>query len=178
MITFQASHAVAIVALLLSSVEARAVRHSSAEERVTTVAVAGEAVHHFTTAIIHSQQPTPTGMIQRSTDTVELTGDLKGRILYHPVSVFDFVNGTLVNMGSQVYSGTVLGSAPVMIHDDEFRFDVNFNTGTEVGKVYLSDHIAGPKVRCELDIVGAGARTPEGNAIVTYTGTCTFRGPR
>jgi hypothetical protein len=41
-------------------------------------------VHYFTTAMIHSQTPTATGMIQRSTDIIELSGDLKGRVLYHP----------------------------------------------------------------------------------------------
>ena len=44
-------------------------------------------------------------MIQKSTETVELTGDLKGRVLYHVTSVFDFVQGTLVNTGDQVYLG-------------------------------------------------------------------------
>ena len=95
-------------------------------------------------------------MIQQSTEIVELYGDLRGRVLYHVTSVFDFVNGTLVNTGEQVYSGTVAGSAPVMIHDDPFRFDVNLVTGEETGKVFLLNHIAGPKVRCTLDGVGTG----------------------
>ena len=137
--------------------------------------VAGSGVHLFTSSVIHSQELTPTGMIQRSTDIVELSGDLKGRVLYHPTSVFDFVNGTLVNTGNQVFSGTVLGSSPVMLHDDEFRFEVNLNTGRESGEVHLSDRIAGPKVRCDLIITGTGAKTPEGNPIVDYTGTCTFK---
>jgi hypothetical protein len=138
--------------------------------------VSGKAVHYFTTAIIHSQTPTATGMIQRSTDIIELSGDLKGRVLYHPTSVFDFVNGTLVNTGNQVFSGTVLGSAPVLLHDDEFRFEVNLNSGgLESGEVHLSDRIAGPKIRCDLGAVGAGATTPEGNSVVDYSGTCTFK---
>jgi hypothetical protein len=154
---------------------------SAAVERVhddevpITHSVSGSGVHFFTTMMIHSQQPTPTGMIQRSTDIVELSGDLKGRVLYHPTSVFDFVNGTLVNTGHQVFSGTVLESAPVMLHDDEFRFEVNLNTGTESGEVHLSDRIAGPKVRCDLVIAGTGTKTPEGNPIVDYKGTCTFK---
>ena len=90
-------------------------------------------------------------MIQQSTEIVELAGDLRGRVLYHVTSVFDFVNGTLVNTGDQVYSGTIAGSAPVMIHDDQFRFDVNLVTGKETGRVFLFNHIAGPKVRCALD---------------------------
>jgi hypothetical protein len=35
--------------------------------------------------------------------------------------------------------------------------------------------LAGPKVRCDLQIVGTGAKTPEGNAIADYSGTCTFK---
>ena len=138
--------------------------------------VSGTAVHYFSTAIIHSQTPTATGMIQRSTDIIELSGDLKGRVLYHPTSVFDFVNGTLVNTGNQVFSGTVLGSAPVLLHDDEFRFEVNLiSGGLESGEVHLSDGLAGPKIRCDLVAVGAGATTPEGNSVVDYSGTCTFK---
>jgi hypothetical protein len=141
-----------------------------------TRSVSGSAVHFFTTAIIHSQTPTATGMVQRSTDIIELSGDLKGRVLYHPTSVFDFAKGTLVNTGNQVFSGTVLGSAPVLLHDDEFRFEVDLNTGgMESGEVHLSDRIAGPKIRCDLVAVGAGAKTPEGNSIVDYSGTCTFK---
>jgi hypothetical protein len=138
--------------------------------------VSGSAVHFFTTAIIHSQTPTETGMIQRSTDIIELSGDLKGRVLYHPTSVFDFVNHSLVNTGNQVFSGTVLGSAPVLLHDDEFRFEVDLNTGgMESGEVHLSDRIAGPKIRCDLVVVGTGAKTPEGNGLVDYSGTCTIK---
>ncbi len=138
-------------------------------------AVSGRAVHYFTTAIIHSQTPTATGMIQRSTDIIELSGDLKGRVLYHPTSVFDFVKGTLVNTGNQVFSGTVLGSPPVLLHDDEFRFEVNLTSGgLESGEVHLTDRIAGPKIRCDLVAVGAGEKTPAGDSIVDYSGTCTF----
>jgi hypothetical protein len=141
----------------------------------TSVHVAGTGVDHLDTAIVHSKQETPTGLIQKSTETVELDGSLKGRVLYHVTSVFDFVRGTLVNTGDQVYSGTIAGSAPVMIHDDQFRFEVNLNTGKESGQVYLFDHIAGPKVRCKLDVTGTGSNV-EGNPTFTYTGQCTFRG--
>ena len=61
-----------------------------------------------------------------------------------------------------MFSGTIAGSAPVMIHDDQFRFDVNLITGEESGQVYLFNHIAGPKVRCTLDVVGTGLNA-EGN---------------
>src|SRR4051812_39244013 len=72
----------------------------------TRIAVAGTGVDLLTTALIHSKDNTPTGMIQKSTEIVELKGDLNGRVLYHVTSVFDFAHGTLVNTGDQVYSGT------------------------------------------------------------------------
>lgn len=137
-------------------------------------AVAGHGVHFFSTAIVHSHEVTPTGAIQRSTETVELTGDLTGRILYQPTSVFNYANGTLVNTGRQVFSGTVVGSSPVVLYDDKFRFDVNLATGATTGKVYLTRWLAGPKVRCELDIIGTGL-SPEGNATFTYAGWCSVK---
>lgn len=138
------------------------------------VEVAGTGVHYFTTAIVHSVEPTPTGMVQRSTDIIDLNGDVEGRVLYHPVSVFDFTAGTLVNTGDQVFSGTVLGGEPVLIYDDSFRFDVNLTTGETTGKVLLNQPMAGGQVKCHLDIVGTGS-TPEGDAMVDYTGVCRFR---
>ena len=96
-------------------------------------------------------------------------------MLYHVTTVIDFVAGTLVNTGDQVYSGTIAGSDPVMIHDDQFRFDANLVTGAETGKVLLINHIAGPKVRCLLDVTGTGL-DGDGNPTFTYTGECTFRG--
>lgn len=136
--------------------------------------VAGSGVHYMTTTIVHSRQPTDTGMIQTSTETIDLNGDLTGRILYQPTTVIDYAAQTLVNTGHQVFSGTVLGSAPVMLHDDQFRFEVNLATGTGAGKVYLSDNIAGPKIRCELDVTAMGLNS-EGNVIANYTGFCRFK---
>ena len=161
--------------LLLAGVVAMATSFAAQAGGYVTRPVSGKAVHFFTTALIHSRETTATGMIQRSTDIVELSGDLVGRVLYHPTSVFDNVNGTLVNTGHQVFSGTVLGSAPVMLHDDTFRFDVNLRSGIESGEVHLTDRIAGPKIRCDLVASGTGVKTPEGNALVDYTGTCTFK---
>ena len=158
---------VALAALLAPS------SHLQAEGN-RTIQVSGNGVDALNTAIVHSQQPTPTGMVQKSTETVELTGDLKGRVLYHVTSVFDFVHGTLVNTGDQVYSGTIAGSAPVMIHDDQFRFEVNLNTGQESGQVFLFDRLAGPKVRCTVAVVGTGLNG-EGNPTFSYRGACTFR---
>lgn len=140
-----------------------------------TITVSGSGVDLLNTAIVHSSEQTPSGKIQKSTETVELSGDLTGRVLYHVTSVFDFARGTLVNTGDQVFSGTIAGSQPVLIHDDQFRFEVNLVNGTESGKVYLLNHLAGPKVRCTLDVVGTGFNA-DGNPTFTYTGTCAFRG--
>lgn len=145
------------------------------EARRGWVSVSGTGIHYFTSAIVHSTRPTENGFVQRSTDIIELDGDLIGNVLYHPRSVFDFVNGTLINTGNQVFSGTVLGSAPVLIHDDEFRFEVNLFTGETVGTVHLVDRIAGPRIRCHLRISGVGAQ-PDQDAEVTYTGKCRFSG--
>lgn len=140
------------------------------------VAVSGTGTHLFSSAIVHSRIDTDVGFIQRSTETVELEGDLQGRVLYHPVSTFDLQAGTLTNTGDQVFSGTVLGSEPVLLHDEWYRFDVDLATGATVGEVFLAGHIAGPKVRCELNIDSTGVRTPEGDAVIAYTGRCRFRG--
>ena len=43
------------------------------------------------------------------------------------------------------------------------------------GGVDIHAHIAGPKVRCRLDVVGTGMNA-DGNPTFTYTGECTFRG--
>ena len=140
-----------------------------------TVQVGGSGVDLLNGAIVHSRKTTPYGMIQKSTETVELDGDLHGRVLYHVTSVFDFAEGTLVNTGNQVYSGTIAGSDPVMIHDDRFHFEVDLATGAEHGAAYLFDHIAGPKVRCTLQVVGTGMNS-DGNPTFDYTGECIFRG--
>lgn len=136
--------------------------------------VSGTGVHFVNTAIIHSREQTAIGVIQRSTETVDLTGDLTGRILYQPTTVVDFSTGTLTNTGRQVFSGTVLGSAPVLLYDDEFRFEVDLNTGAARGRVSLTDNIAGPKIRCELEIIATG-RTAEDNITADYHGYCKFK---
>ncbi len=159
---------IVMVAALCGAVDAR----TPAGER--TIKVTGSGVDGMTSAMVHSKESTATGTVQRSTEIVELEGDLKGRVLYHVTSVVDSTKGTLVNSGDQVFSGTVAGSAPVMIHDNRFRFDANLATGAERGQVYLFNSIAGPKVRCKLDVVGAG-RTEKGDPTFTYTGECTFQ---
>jgi hypothetical protein len=158
----------ALALLSLGAAEPRA-------EGNRTVNVAGSGFDDLKNALVHWNRPTATGMTQQSTEIVELTGDLRGRVLYHVTSVFDFVNGTLVNTGEQVFSGTIARSAPVMIHDDQFQFEANLVTGSESGQVYLFNHLAGPKVRCQLDVVGTGQNV-DGNPTFDYTGTCIFRG--
>lgn len=167
MTTLVACRWIVVAALFTSTADA-------GQERYRTVPVAGSGVDRLDTVIVHSQEPTETGMIQRGTETVELTGDLHGRVLYHVTSVFDFAKGTLVNQGDQVYSGTIAGSPPVLIHDDEFRFEVNLNTGEESGQVYLYNRLAGQKVRCLLEVVGTGV-DGVGNPTFDYSGECTFR---
>jgi hypothetical protein len=144
-----------------------------------TIPVSGGAVHFFTTAVIHSEEPTQTGKVQRSTEIIRLTGDLDGYILYHPTSTFDLAGGTLVNTGTQVFSGTVAGSEPVILHDDRFRFEVDLATGATVGEVHLSRSRDAPDpgawYECDLEVVGTGM-TPAGDAMANYSGSCTGRG--
>jgi hypothetical protein len=134
--------------------------------------VVGSGGHFLTTVIVHSSEPTETGMIQRSTETIDLTGDLTGRILYQPTSVIDFTNGTLTNTGHQVFSGTVLGPGPALRRRVPFRREPGDGGRRWQG---LSDRQhRWPKIRCELDIVVTG-RTAEGNVTADYKGSCKFR---
>jgi hypothetical protein len=154
-------------------------RASGSAASARTIPVAGSAVHFLSTAAIHSAEPTETGLVQRSTEVVRLTGTLDGYILYHPVSTFDFAGGTLVNTGTQLFSGTIDGSAPVILHDDRFRFTVDLATGATVGEVHLSRSRDAPHpggwYECDLEVVGTGM-TAAGDAMVDYSGTCTERG--
>ena len=138
-----------------------------------TVQVSGTGTDLLNGAIVHTKKPTATGSIQRGTEIVELSGDLNGKILYHVTTAIDTKKGTLVNTGDQVFSGTIAGSEPVMIHDSKFRFEVNLATGAESGSVYLFEHIAGPHVRCELKVSGTG-KAADGNPRFGYIGTCEF----
>lgn len=163
-----------IVALTSTCISAGAQTPESIQSKKHPVKVSGQGVDHLDSALVHWKTPTPTGLIQQSTEIVDLEGDVNGRVLYHVTSVFDFVKGTLVNTGDQVFSGTIAGSAPVMIHDDRFRFEINLVTGEESGQVFLFDQIAGPKTRCVLQVVGTGLNA-DGNPTFTYTGECIFR---
>jgi hypothetical protein len=141
--------------------------------------VSGSSVIFAATEIVHSQEPTETGMIQRSTVAGQLTGDVSGSILFHPTSVFDFDSGTLVNTGTQFFVGTVAGSEPVVLHDDRFRFDIDLNTFETVGTVHLSRSSDAPHkggwFECDLVVVGTGI-TAEGDIASDYSGTCVRRG--
>ena len=139
----------------------------------TTIQVAGTGTDLQNDAIVHSKKATPDGEIDESTEIVELRGQLNGKVLYHVTTVIDRKKGTLVNTGDQVFSGTIAGSAPVMLHDGAFHFEVNLSTGTDTGSVHLTDHIAGPRVRCELSVNGTG-NDASGNPTFAYVGTCTF----
>lgn len=137
------------------------------------VQVAGSGTDLLNGTVVYSKTPTPTGMIQKGTEIIELTGDLTGKILYHVTTVIDNQKGTLTNTGDQVFSGTILGSDPVMLHDSRFHFQVNLATGADSGSAYLDDHIAGPKVKCELNVTGTG-KAADGNPTFHYSGTCRF----
>lgn len=138
-----------------------------------SVPVRGTGTDLLNGAIVHSKKTTSTGTIQQSTEIVELAGDLNGKILYHVTTVIDNQKGTLVNTGDQVFSGTIAGSEPVMLHDSRFRFNVNLVTGADSGAVYLFDHIAGPRVKCEIKVTGTG-KTADGNPKFRYAGACKF----
>lgn len=138
--------------------------------------VSGTGIHYFDdlpgrNVIIHSVVPTEKGIEQRSTETIDLFGDLEGRVLYQPKTVIDNQAGTLVNTGNQVFSGMVLGQGPVLLHDDLFRFDVNLQTGETSGEVFLVDRIDGPRVTCVLEIFGTGF-DENGNGLAEYEGRC------
>lgn len=169
-----------ITILSLSFLAASHLACAGANQLPTTqqwVEVSGNGVHRFSSAVVHSVFETEVGFVQRSTETVELSGDLNGLILYHPISRFNFVAGTLVNTGNQVFSGSVLDLGPVLLHDDEYRFEVNLGTGETTGKVFLENRLTGPDVRCHLDVVGQGQMDELGDALFEYTGICRVRKP-
>lgn len=140
-----------------------------------TIQVRGTGTDLLNGAVVHSKKSAPSGEVQKSTEIIELDGDLRGKVLYHVTTVIDTKKNTLVNTGDQVFSGTIAGSEPVMLHDSRFRFVVNLATGADSGSVFLVDHIAGPRVRCELHVTGTG-KNAEGNPTFSYVGTCQFGG--
>lgn len=136
------------------------------------VEVSGKGIHYFDSAIEHNSRQTPAGKLRKTTtETIDLAGDLEGRVLYQPTGEYDFAKYKLVNTGKQVFSGTIAGSKPVLLFDDEFRFEVNLATGETLGRVYLTERIAGPKASCELEIRNS-ASPPTGAPEFVYTGVC------
>ena len=133
--------------------------------------VSGNAVHFFSTSISHSEKMIEGGKIAYTTDTIDIKGDLNGRVVYHIKSVFDFQKQTLVNTGHQVFSGTIKGSMPVLILDDQFEFNVKLDTGAVLGKVYLNQTLAGESIECNLTITGTGY-AENGDGLADYTGKC------
>lgn len=150
-----------------SSVEAEA--FSPRDKRWSPVS--GSAIHYFPNAILHSSEDTDNGKVERSTDTIDLTGDINGRIVYHVTSEFDYQASLLTNTGHQVFSGTIMGSDPVLLLDDNFIFTVDLNTGETLGKVYLLRSLAGPRIQCKLTVVGTGFDSA-GNGLAEYSGLC------
>lgn len=168
-----------VLPVVLLAAALTGVVHQADAAATQTVHVEGTGVHYFATAIVHAQDPTDTGIVQRSSDIVELDGDLTGYLLYHATSTFDLDEGTLVNTGTQCFSGTIHGSEPVILHDDRFRFEVDLATGATVGQVHLGRSKDAPHpghwYECHLQVIGTGL-TPAGDGTVDYSGECTSRG--
>ena len=138
-----------------------------------TVRVSGHGTDRADSALVHAEEQTAQGTLRISTQIVELEGDLRGRVLYQVTTRIDSARHMLTNTGRQVYSGTVAGSAPVMLYDDRFRFEDDLAAGTGHGAVYLTRHLGGPAVSCLLTVNDSG-RDAHGNPQFTYTGNCTF----
>ena len=136
------------------------------------VEISGGGVHDFSSQIVHRSKQTGSGKREITTESIDLWGDLEGRVLYQPRGVYDFNKGTLVNTGNQVFSGTIKGSRPVMLYDDAFRFDVNLFTGAVRGEVYLTQHVSGPRASCELIVTGDGAQPGDAQPQFRYEGFC------
>ena len=68
-------------------------------------------------------------------------------------------------------------SDPVVLHDDDFRFDVDLNTGATTGEIFLVDRIAGPRIRCLINMIGTG-QTAAGDNTSVYWGRCSIRSAR
>jgi hypothetical protein len=138
-----------------------------------SIEVSGTGTDFMNDAIVHSTKETPEGTIRKSTVIIDLRGDLTGKVLYHVTTTIDSAKGTLVNMGDQVFSGSIVGSDPVMLRDSKFRFQANLKTGEVSGDVFLLNHLAGPEVACTLHVVEIGPDA-DGNPTFRYTGNCTF----
>jgi hypothetical protein len=140
-----------------------------------TIPLCGHGVDLASEAIVHAEQSTATGSVKRLTEIVRLEGDLTGYVLYQPTQVFDFVDNTLVVTGTNVFSGTIVGSDPVVLQSVASRFDVDLATGEETGTVRLTGSDAtGARYRCDLVVVGTG-QTADGDPTFDYRGVCARR---
>jgi hypothetical protein len=160
--------AIAVIALIVALA-----RGAQPQGTPRTVHVSGSGVDRADGAIVHSEQQGASGLVRTATEIVELEGDLHGRVLYQVTTRIDAERHKLTNTGRQVYSGTVAGSGPVLLYDDQFVFNVDLTTGAEHGAVYLVHQLGGPAVRCELAVQGGG-RDAGGNPAFTYSGECRF----
>jgi hypothetical protein len=142
------------------------------------IPVAGNAVLLSDTMVVHSSEPTASGLIERSTSVVKLTGDVSGLVLFHATTEIDFFTSTLVNTGTQLFSGTIAGSDPVILHDDQFVFVVNLATGDIFGDAPFDRSKDAPHrsywYECNLYIVGVS--TPNADDVSEYSGECIRRG--
>ncbi|WP_414830184.1 hypothetical protein [Alteromonas sp. H39] len=164
---------VALYGIFISATAVSAPLDQHRDKRWTPVS--GTATHYFPTAILHTSEPTGEGKTERSTDTIDLNGDIRGRIVYHVTSEFNFIEGTLINTGYQVFSGTVLEGDPVMILDDNFMFRVDLHTGDTHGDVFLNRPLAGKRTQCRLKVTGTGFDA-DGNGVAEYQGLCRVYG--
>ena len=169
--------AVLLTAALAAAVSLTASDAGAGEQE--TIQVSGSGVDFASDAIVHSEESTPNGVIRRLIEIVKLSGDLSGYVLYQPTQKFDYVNNTLRVTGTNVFSGTIAGSDPVILRSDESSFEVDLATGEETGHVHLTRSNDAPDkgqwFDCDLVVVGTGA-TPEGNPTFDFSGTCTRRG--
>ena len=135
--------------------------------------VSGTAIHYASTSWVHPNtfQATETGFTLVSTDFVEIFGDIQGRAVSQLFTTYNEVEGTIVNTGHQVFSGTVFGSDPVMLYDDDFRFEIDLVAGETTGDIYLIDQISGPKVRCIFSMQSTG-QDADLNNLSEYFGQC------
>ncbi len=166
----------ALAALTAATIVASSPTAGGAER---SIPVSGSGVDLLSAAIVHSQEPTPNGMRQQATESVRLWGDMEGYVLYHVTSEFDFTTNTLVNTGTQFFSGTIAGSDPVVLHDNEFRFVVDLTTGAETGEVHFRRSQDAPHpswwYECDLVVVGTGLNA-DGDPTFDYSGDCTRKG--
>jgi hypothetical protein len=164
------SSATAIVSILCFVPPAWVGAAGAAARRVH---VTGHGVDLISGALVHSTHRSGATEIRVSTAIVELEGDLHGRVLYQVTTRIDTAHHAMTNTGRQVYSGTIRESEPVMLYDDDFRFEGDLARGTDHGTVRLVHPLGAPVVSCTLDVSGTG-KTAAGDPTFTYDGECVY----